>query len=588
MGRIAFLMAQIYTVWDAHMWMVHMVNICGILYLYRMLRKLYISNYAIINEAEIDFAEGMNIITGETGAGKSILLGALGMVLGARADTKVLFDTQRKCVVEGHFAIDGYGLRDFFDAHGIDYESDTIIRRELTDNGKSRSFINDTPVNLQVLQKLADKLVTIHSQHETLDLGQSGFQLTVIDALANTSALLESFRKHYHAWQDCDRELQETIELAGKAGIERDFIQFQFEELDKAALDGIDQTALEAEFTQLTHAEEIKRNLLSAYDVLEGGQQNISDLVRSAVAQLRQIEKYAPELSAYIHRLESAYIDMRDVARDLEDLGMRTQADPTRSEAIHQQLSAVYRMQKKHGVQDITELIALRDSFAEKLHAFENSEQRIAELTIKRDKLFAQTTIAAKKLSDARKAVFVPFEKQVKQLLAEVGMQDAVLSVGHSFDTDAYLSATGADHIQFLFSANKGAALQDIKRVASGGELSRLMLCIKSLLANSIALPTLIFDEIDTGVSGEVAHKVGTVLMRLADNHQLIAITHLPQIAARGMHHLFVYKTTSGASTHTHIRLLPQAERITEIAKMLSGEKPTPAAIKNAKELLSA
>lgn len=551
-----------------------------------MLRKLYISNYAIINEAEIDFAEGMNIITGETGAGKSILLGALGLILGARADSKVLYDKSRKCVVEGHFAIADYGLAPFFETHEIDYEAETIIRRELSDNGKSRSFINDTPVNLQVLQQLADKLVTIHSQHETLDLGNSGFQLMVIDALGNTGDVFQAFTDDYRAWKAVDQELNETIAIAGKAGVERDFISYQYDELEKASLDAIDQEQLEKELTQLTHAGDIKTHLHASCEILEAGQHSISDLLSTVIAQLRQIEKFAPDITAYITRLDSAHIDIRDIVRDLEDIGMQAQADPAKSEAIQHQLSVLYRLQKKHGLQHVSELIQLRDTFAAQLQTFENSEQRIEELTKKRNRLYAKTTIAAKKLSDARKMVFAALEKQVKQLLSEVGMQDATLSVAHNFDTDAHLSASGADVIQFLFSANKGSALQDIKKVASGGELSRLMLCIKSLLANSIALPTLIFDEIDTGVSGEVAHKVGGVLMRLADNHQLIAITHLPQIASKGNHHLFVYKTSAGASTHTHIKVLSKQERIEEIAKMLSGESPTPAAIKNAKELM--
>lgn len=551
-----------------------------------MLRKLYISNYAIINEAEIDFAEGMNIITGETGAGKSILLGALGLILGARADSKVLYDKSRKCVVEGYFAIGNYGLSGLFAEMEIDYEPETIIRRELSDNGKSRSFINDTPVNLQVLQQLADKLITIHSQHETLDLGNSGFQLMVIDALGDTGKVFQAFTEQYQAWKSANRELSEIIAIAGKAGVERDYIQFQYEELEKAELDQIDQEQLEKELTQLTHAGEIKSQLNASCALLESGQQNISDLLSTVITQLRQIEKFAPDASDYIARLNSAYIDIRDIARDLEDMGMQAQADPAKSEIIQQQLSALYRLQKKHGIQHVAELIQLRDRFADQLQTFENSEQRIAELTKKRDSLYAKTTLAAKKLSDARKVVFPSLEKQVKQLLAEVGMQDATLSVAHTFDTELHLTASGADAIQFLFSANKGSALQDIKKVASGGELSRLMLCIKSLLANSIALPTLIFDEIDTGVSGEVAHKVGSVLLRLATNHQLIAITHLPQIASKGNHHLFVYKSTEGKSTHTHIKLLTKSERVEEIAKMLSGEKPTPAAIKNAKELM--
>lgn len=553
-----------------------------------MLRRLHITNYAIINAADIAFAEGMNIITGETGAGKSILLGALGLILGERADSKVLFNKDKKCVVEGYFDLGNYGLQAFFEENNIDYDAETIIRRELTDAGKSRAFINDTPVNLNILQSLAGKLITIHSQHETLDLAQSAFQLMVIDAMGQTQSLVAAYQKQYYNWKAVNAELEEAIALAARANQEKDFIQYQFEELDKANLDDVDQDSLENELTQLTHAEEIKRNVLLSFEQLESGQSNIADQLSDVISHLRSVEKYYNGLDAYISRLSSAQIELRDVARDLEDIGLRTQADPNRSEIINQLLSGVYRMQKKHGLQTVRELIALRDELGEKLQAFETSEERIQSLTVQRDKLFAQTTIAAKKLSTARIAVFPELEKQVKNLLKEVGMQDAELRVEHLFDTDKYLSATGADHVQFLFSANKGAQLQDIKKVASGGELSRLMLCIKSLLAKNIALPTLIFDEIDTGVSGEVAHKVGNVMVQLATNHQLIAITHLPQIAAKGTHHLFVYKTSEGKSTHTHIRLLPKDERIQEIAKMLSGEQPGKAAIANAKELLQA
>ncbi|HNI53598.1 MAG TPA: DNA repair protein RecN, partial [Chitinophagales bacterium] len=546
----------------------------------------HISNYAIINEARIGFGEGMHIITGETGAGKSILLGALGLILGERADSRVLYQKDKKCVVEGTFSIADYGLKSFFTDNNLDYEEETIIRRELSDNGKSRAFVNDTPVNVQVLQQLASKLITIHSQHETLDLGNSAFQLTVIDALAQTGELLTTHKQAFEAWHLCQQQLEDTISLASRAAQERDFIQFQFEELDKAGLDAIDQEALEAELTQLTHAEEIKRNLMAAVDLMDQGQANIADQLRAAISQLRSVEKYLPTLESYLQRLSSAQIELQDISRDLDDLASGTYADPSRSEIINQLLSAVYRLQKKHQCADTQALIALRDDLGQKLMVFEQSESRIEALTKETSLLLAKANQSASKLSAKRKAVFASFEKQVKALLAEVGMKDAEIKVSHTFDADRHLTINGADQIQFLFSANKGAALQDIKKTASGGELSRLMLCIKSLLAKSVALPSLIFDEIDTGVSGEVAQKVGNILVRLADNHQVIAITHLPQIASKGAHHLLVYKSNEGGSTHTHIRSLQAEERILEIAKMLSGEKPTKAAIENAKELM--
>lgn len=559
----------------------------GKFYLYAMLKSLRIANYAIINEAEIIFADGMNIITGETGAGKSILLGALSLILGERADSKMLFTKDKKCIVEGVFDIKNYGLKAFFESNNIDFEDETIIRRELTDNGKSRAFINDTPVNLNQLQTLAGKLITIHSQHETLDLGNSAFQLTVIDALAGTTELLGEYKKHYHDWNACNKKLNESIGMAERALSEKDFIEFQFTELDKANLDDFDQQQLENELTQLTHAEEIKRNLILSVNQLENDQANVNDLLRAAINQLSSIVNYKPEFEAYISRLESSNIELRDITRDLDDFASGVVADPVRSEVITQQLNIIYRLQKKHNCNSLVELVELRNNLGEKLMSYVNAESAIEALTKERNKLFATLSITAKKLSDKRKQSFAQLESAVHELLAEVGMKDAVLSVHHDFSTDKYLGETGADHIQFLFSANKGSALQDIKKVASGGELSRLMLCIKSLLAKSVALPTLIFDEIDTGVSGEIAHKVGKILLRLAENHQLIAITHLPQIAAKGKHHLFVYKHNNATATTTQIKLLSADDRLQEVAKMLSGETPTKAALTNAKELLA-
>ena len=551
-----------------------------------MLKTLRISNYAIINEAEIHFSDKMNIITGETGAGKSILLGALSLILGDRADSKVLFSKEKKCVVEAEFEISHYGLKPFFEEENIDFEDLTIIRRELSDNGKSRAFINDTPVNLNVLQKLSDKLITIHSQHETMDLGDSVFQLTVIDALANSNELLNSYKTHFHNWKLCSKKLRETEQIASKALSEKDFIEFQYEELDKAELDAIDQPELEAELTQLTHAEEIKRNLIQSVELLENDAVNVSANLRLVITQLNAIAKYTPELESYIQRLESSYIEIKDITRDLENKAELVVANPTRSEEITQQLNILFRLQKKHNSNSTEELILLRDQLKEKLNIFSNSEEEIEKLKKEQNKLFVQTTLSAKKLSEKRSAVFDSLEKSVLKLLSEVGMKDALLKIDHEFDTEKFLSESGADHIQYLFSANKGSALQDIKKVASGGELSRLMLCIKSLLAKSVALPTLIFDEIDTGVSGEIANKVGNILVKLSANHQLIAITHLPQIASKGQHHLFVYKETNTKTTNTKLKVLNADERLTEIAKMLSGDKPTKAAMENAGELL--
>ncbi|MEZ5014255.1 MAG: DNA repair protein RecN [Chitinophagales bacterium] len=552
-----------------------------------MLSRLYISNYAIINAAEISFSGDLNIITGETGAGKSILLGALNLLAGARADSRVLYDKKKKCIVEGHFVIAGYGLEDFFTGEGIDYDAkETIIRRELSDSGKSRAFINDTPVNVTTLQQLADKLITIHSQHETLALGDSSFQRMVVDALSGNDTLLQQMHTAYTTWKACADALHTAETEAQRAVAEIDYMQFQFDELEAAGLDDVDQNALEDEQSALQHAEEIQRNVFGAVEMLENAQGNITDALRDVINNIRTVSNYNKELSIYVDRLEQSAIELRDISRDLDAIAAKTQSDPNRLESLQNTLSAIYRLQKKHNTQEVSALIALRNELQEKIHAYRNSEETLEKLRKEKDKLYAQACLTAKKLSAAREKGYSTLESSVKKLLAETGMRDAQLQVEHQFDTDQYLAAHGADNIRYLFSANAGSALQDIKKVASGGELSRLMLCIKSLLAKTVALPTLIFDEIDTGVSGAVAEKVGNILLGLAKNHQVVAITHLPQIASKGTHHLYVYKESDGKETHTHIRTLNKDERLHEIAKMLSGEKPTKAALENAKELL--
>lgn len=551
-----------------------------------MLKTLRISNYAIINEAEISFSGSMNIITGETGAGKSILLGALSLVLGDRADSRVLFNREKKCIVEAVFDIRNYHLQSFFEEEEIDYEEETIIRRELSDNGKSRAFINDSPVNLNVLQGLADKLITIHSQHETLALGNSRFQLMVIDALAGNDKSLEDYKKLFQNWKQISKQLSEAENLFAKANAEKDFIEFQLNELNKIDFDEINQETLENELQQLNHAEEIKRNLIEGANQLENGQQTIIENIRSVIQLIRSIAKYNPEFEVYVDRLETASVEIKDIARDLSDRGDRTIADPARADEVQNLLSTIYKLQKKHQCNSVEELVALKNKLNAQLAAFESSEEEIEKLNKEKNKLHTSLLLAAKKISDKRTAVFPQLESSVKKLLGEVGMKDAALKVNHNYDPEKHLTDSGADTVQYLFSANKGSALQDINKVASGGELSRLMLCIKSLLAKTVALPTLIFDEIDTGISGETANKVGNILSGLAENHQLIAITHLPQIAARGEHHLFVYKETDTKTTYTKIRQLKKDERIIEIAKMLSGENPTKAALENAKELI--
>jgi DNA repair protein RecN (Recombination protein N) len=551
-----------------------------------MISTLRISNYAIIDDAEIRFSASMNTITGETGAGKSILLGALSFVLGERADSAVLFNRQKKCVVEAIFEIGNYGLQDFFKEADIDYADETVIRRELSDSGKSRAFINDTPVNLGILQQLADQLITIHSQHETLALGNSAFQRRVVDALANQEQALDNFKKTYGDWKLCSRQLKEAEQLFARANSEKDFISFQYEELAKIEFENINQDELENELNRLNHAEEIKNNLLLSAEILETGQQTVSEYLRTVINRLRQVAGYDQSLATYIERLESSAAELKDISRDLENKSEKIQSDPKRAEEIQATLHVIYKLQKKHDCNSVEMLVQLKNELGGKLAAFENSEEEIRRLSLESNKLHVSLLQAAKKISENRMKVFPQLESSVKKLLAEVGMAHAQLKVQNDFNPEKHLNENGADAIQFLFSANKGAALREIQKVASGGELSRLMLCIKSLLAKSVALPTLIFDEIDAGISGETAAQVGRILHGLSENHQLIAITHLPQIASKGDHHLFVYKETGQKTTHTKFRVLGKQERIQEIAKMLSGEKPTKAALETAKELL--
>lgn len=550
-----------------------------------MLRKLNISNYAIIENAEIDFSAGLNIITGETGAGKSILLGALGLLLGARADSKILFKNSGKCIIEGLFFLKGYELQEFFENADIDYADETIIRRELHETGKSRAFINDTPVTLAVLNQLADNLIQIHSQHETLALADSKFQLMVIDSLASTNKLLPAYQKLFNAWKASEQLLKDAIENAAKAERDKDYIEFQLNELIAAKLEDINQEELENTLQQLTHAEEIKRGVFETLQLLQDAEFNTIDLMRDATSKLQSIRKFAPDLESSIQRLESNKIELQDIASELTQQADKISADPNALETIQNTLDSLYHLQKKHNVASVIALIEIQQNFQTQFSQIENASDNISALRKQVSQQLKDVVEHAKSISDLRKKQFTPFEKNVAQLLKEVGMQSAVLKVDHQFSTEQ-LNKHGGDNIQFTFSANPGSALQDIKKVASGGELSRLMLSIKSLIAKNTALPTLIFDEIDSGVSGDTAMKVGVILEKLSVNHQVIAITHLPQIAAKGNHHLKVFKQIEKNNTTTHLRLLNKEDRIHEIALMLSGENPSKAAFENAKELM--
>ncbi|MBI1192848.1 MAG: DNA repair protein RecN [Bacteroidetes bacterium] len=551
-----------------------------------MLRQLLIHNYAIIQDLDVAFGPGLTVITGETGAGKSILLGALGLVLGKRADTRVLFDLTKKCVVEGRFDISAYDLQSFFAENDLDHEAETVIRREINANGKSRAFVNDTPVNLGVLDALAARLINIHSQHETLDLNSSRFQTSVLDSLAGNDEKLKAYGLAYAAWQTLRSTYAARCAERDRALAERDYLQFQFDELAAARLDGLDESALEAELSALQHAEETKRGLAEATECLQGDQGAVLTGIRQAIHALRPLLRWREDLQPLMDRLESLRIEGADLAAALEQAGESTAWDPGKITGLEQRLDEVNRLLHKHRLPKAADLVALRDQLDNKLVDQDREGDALEKMGEALRQAGQQVTALAAELSSRRQKACPGLEKSVGKLLGEVGMPDARLSV--ELKSLPEPGPSGQDQVQFLFASNKGSRLEDLRQVASGGELSRLMLSIKSLVAAKKALPTLIFDEIDSGVSGETGRRIGVIMEEMAGNHQIVAITHLPQIAACGKRHLFVYKETKGKQTHTRLRELLAEERVEAIARMISGEQLSDAARANARELLSA
>ena len=569
-----------------------------------MLQRLTISNYALIDDLEISFDKGLNILTGETGAGKSIILGALSLILGQRAESRYFFNQQKKCVIEGSFKISGFHLKSFFEDNDLDYETETLLRREISSDGKSRAFINDTPVNLTILKSLGEKLIDIHSQHATMEINDPEFQLLVVDSVAKHDGLLNDYRTKFKLYKKSIAQLKQLIDEADKAKADLDYFQFQFDELENAKLAEDEQELLEQELYTLNNAEEIKRNLLGAYYLMNEGETSAIIQLREAGHQLSSLEKFNPEISELHQRLNSAVIELKDIAAEIETIEQRTHTNEIRAEEVNTRLSLIYNLQKKHRVTTNAELLQLQNELSEKIQQAVFGDEAIEKLQkqIAADK--TELEGLAKQLSSNRTKIIPSIEKQVLETLAEMGMGNSALKIENAvrkpesqkdgkqenspsgFRTSG-LSDSGIDHITFLFSANKGHALAEMSKVASGGELSRLMLSIKSLVAQNTALPTIIFDEIDTGVSGEVANKVGQIMEKLADHLQVITITHLPQIASKGQSHYFVYKDDEGATTYTRIKQLDEKERVTEIAKMLSGDKPGESALQNARELLS-
>ncbi|MDP4698792.1 MAG: DNA repair protein RecN [Saprospiraceae bacterium] len=550
-----------------------------------MIKKLLIQNYALIEALELEFPSGLTIITGETGAGKSILLGALGLIMGNRADSRSLFDENKKCVVEAYFSIEKYGFNDtFFENNEIDYEDDLIIRRELTPAGKSRSFINDTPVNLKTLQDLSAELIDLHQQFDTSDIHDQNFQLKMVDALADNAHLLTKYRKEFREYAALKKQRDEIISMSQASQREIEFLNFQWDELDKAKLQLGEEDSLEEELTRLTHAEDIKRILGATFGQLEESETSILTQLSDIAQSLSQVRRFDDVVGRLYERLATSQIELRELSRDIENRYEAIEYDPDRLKTVQERLDMLNRLLNKHQVANVGELIKFRAQLASRLESFANRNMDIAAIEARISHLQNQLEQVAGVLNERRIAVIPSFEDKIHQRLSLLALENARLEVHCQSVED--LGPNGKDSVFFLFAANRGSRMLPIKDVASGGELSRLALVIKSLVASAIPLPTLIFDEIDAGISGDVALKMGNILRTLSNEHQVITITHSPQVAAKADTHYFVYKEEMPERTLTCVKSLDKEGRIFSIASMLSQNPPSAFAIENAKELL--
>lgn len=548
-----------------------------------MLQSLYIKNYALIDRLSIEFFNGFNIITGETGAGKSIILGALGLILGQRADLSVLRDKQRKCTVEGSFWVNDYQLEVFFEENELDYDHQTILRREITPSGKSRAFINDTPVNLKTLRELALQLIDIHSQHQNLELGNRLFQLKLVDLVAKNHLLLSDYQEQFQAYSSTKKHHANLIKDAEQAKADLDYFQFQFNQLDEAKLKTGEQEELESEQNQLEHAEEIKMAFGQLADELESDESGLLTRLKEQVIRLNKMNAYFSGANELSQRLESCYLELKDIAGESSGIAERVEHNPDRAQLVSERLDLIYSLQQKFKVTTVEELLVVQQELADKIAQVASFEEEIAGLEKRLKKQEGIVEQLADELTNSRKSVALPFQDSVVDVLKKLGMVNA------NFQLDFDLSGAGPmgkDEVRFIFSANKNAELQEISKIASGGEMSRLMLALKSLITDSRSLPTIIFDEIDTGVSGEIAVKMGSILKSISTKMQVINITHLPQIAAKGDHHFQVFKFDENDETFTSIRKLGADERIDELAQMLSGDRSSEKARGTARELL--
>ncbi len=548
-----------------------------------MLRTLHIENYALIKNLDLIFDKGFSVITGETGAGKSIMLGALGLLLGQRSDIKAIKEGELKCILEADFDIEHYHLQELFDENDIDYDPNCIIRREILTSGKSRMFVNDTPVNIQFLKQLGEKLLDIHSQYENLLIKDNLFQLNVIDAIAENRNILEDYINTFTAYKKAERQYEDLLSFSEKEKANYDYLSFQFEQLSSAGLSSNEQEELEREQTMLSHAEEIKTILYKSQLLLDNEEIGILSVIKNAINNLQSITHVYTKAENLYERLNSCFIDLKDIAEELNKQENNIESQPERLEFINNRLDTIYSLCQKHKVTNLEDLIALQNSLKEQLDKLDSFDSELERLSKLKEELLKEVLTIGENLSKKRQSAAKKIEKTMIEQLSVLGMPNVqfVIEITKTNVPDT----TGCDYISFLFSANKNVSPKAVAQIASGGEISRVMLCLKSLIATASNLPTIIFDEIDTGVSGEIADKMGNIMKEMGGKIQVICITHLPQIAAKGTKHYRVYKIEEETS-ETKVVLLNAKERVQEIAKMLSGSNLTEAALKNAEELL--
>ena len=550
-----------------------------------MLRSLYIQNYALIEKLDISFGAGFSVITGETGAGKSIILGAIGLLLGQRAEVKAIRQGASKCVIEARFDISAYGMEPFFEDNELEYEEECILRREVYASGKSRAFINDTPASLVQMKELGEQLIDVHSQHQNLLLNKEGFQLNVLDILSHNDEQLSAYQSLYREWKQAQQELADLIARAEQNKADEDYIRFQLEQLEEANLSAGEQEELEQETDMLSHAEEIKAGLFRVGQLLTSDEGGLLAGLKESLNTMLGLQKVYSPATELAERLESTYIELKDVSQEVSSQEEDVEFNPDRLEEVNDRLNLIYTLQQKHRVTTVEELLALTEEYAAKLAAITSYDERIGELTTLCDTLYNKVRKQAAVLTKARTGAAREVEKQMASRLVPLGMPNVRFQVEMGIRKEP--GVHGEDTVNFLFSANKNGSLQNISSVASGGEIARVMLSIKAMIAGAVKLPTIVFDEIDTGVSGEIADRMADIMQEMGEqDRQVISITHLPQIAARGCAHYKVYKQDNETETNSHIRRLADEERVEEIAHMLSGATLTEAALNNAKALL--